>query len=434
MADKSVPAGRKTAIEIPLPTVRKYVGGSGPPPPRITLAPPRDSTAYIIDQFVLPTDEETTETSRRLIHYHIGFTDLPAVKILIPCNEVLDYVSPRELEDWEYMNLDTREEERARLLAKKQQAIGAAKMAALSSNLSAADAGIAVPSPTDEALRLVKQVAGPSLSTPRKRTLGQMLDEDLGDSNGDSDDAAIHRQLHGVGESDGTRIEYDLEDSESVDELALHSDMTGPGTPSRTRTTVATIHQDKQHRGHKMTPANPSPPDPLVYQEPKARVGVNRKKQQEPATDEWEVKDLLDDQWFLEQGAKVHKYLVLWEGNWPEDQNPTWEPAENVQDETLVKKYHMKKKAGLLKPPNKKQKTMHHYLSRTQYSSVAEAFEGDIGEHTETAAGDTESDTEEQFLVTENAGDIAGSGTKPGPSFRSFDNILARYNESLARG
>lgn len=99
-----------------------------------------------------------------------------------------------------------------------------------------------------------------------------------------------------------------------------------------------------------------------------------------------------------------------------------------------MKRYHIKKKAGLLKPPNKKQKTLHHYLSRTQYSSVAEAFEGDIGEHTGTAAGDTESDTEEQFLVTENAGDIAGSGTKPGPSFRSFDNILARYNESLARG
>jgi hypothetical protein len=494
---------------------------------------------------VLPTDEETTETSRRLIHYHIGFTDLPAVKILIPCNKVLDYVSPRELEDWEYRNSDTREEERAHVLARKTQAVGAAeKQAARSSNLSAADAGVSVLRPAEEALRLVKEVAGPSLSTPQKRKLDRIRDEDTGESNSDSDDAAIHRQLHGDAESEGTGNEYNFgADSESVDQLALHFDPSGTGTPSRvgasvppkhdldlassTPTLIETAFPPPAAPAPKVSPNNLSTPgrihpawanafgvqnrlgklpDPhgqnghakqnglgektpwsglatsqnnsrqfkpsgssltpvskgggrngsrgSASQFPTPRTAAksavsaqekeskkhSKKKQQgpkhekEPANDEWEVKDLLDDQWFFEQGAKVHKFLILWEGNWPEDQNPTWEPAENVQDETLVKRYYKRKKAGLLKPLNKRQKTLHQYLSQPQYSSVAEAFEGGIDQHAGLVARDIEGDTdppEERFLVTENAGDVSANGTKPTPSFQSFDGMLARYKETF---
>lgn len=161
------------------------------------------------------------------------------------------------------------------------------------------------------------------------------------------------------------------------------------------------------------------------------------KAEEEPADDEWEVKELLDDRWFLEQGVKVHRYLVLWEGDWPEDQNPTWEPAENVQDETLIKRYYQKKKAGLLKPPKKIQKTLHPYLSsRTQYSSVAEAFEGDIDEQTGPVIGEVESDTDqpdEKFVVTENDGNPKADGAGLAPSVQALDKMLARYNRGLAR-
>ena len=536
MADKKVPAGRKTTIEIPVPSVRKYVPGSGPPPPRISLVPPRDSTAYIIDQFVLPTEEETTETSRRLIHYHIGFTDLPTVKLLIPCTEVLDYVSPRELEDWEYKNSERREEERARELAKKQRASAAAKeQAALQTEPREDGAGSPGPSAADEALLLAQQVAGPSLSTPQKRRLGEVLDEEGTDDSSDSktDDAAIRRQLQGDDEPE-TGIEYDLDaDSESVDQLTLHDATSGTHTPSRvgssalplqtslptstsTHIPVETPSQTlvksasilpatnvsaagrvhpawaqavalqnrakedasdtniqnghskrngpekstcrapltQSHRGSSQIPtvASASSTNKRKRQVSKVKKGARQKQpkkqrsssrqpdikaEEEPADDEWEVKELLDDRWFLEQGVKVHRYLVLWEGDWPEDQNPTWEPAENVQDETLIKRYYQKKKAGLLKPPKKIQKTLHPYLSsRTQYSSVAEAFEGDIDEQTGPVIGEVESDTDqpdEKFVVTENDGNPKADGAGLAPSVQALDKMLARYNRGLAR-
>ena len=176
---------------------------------------------------------------------------------------------------------------------------------------------------------------------------------------------------------------------------------------------------------------------------PEKRSKNNHKNQQqdakpkgEPAEDEWEVKDLLDDRVFFEQGVKVHKYLVLWEGEWPEGQNPTWEPAENVSDENLLRRYREKKKAGLLKPPNKAQKKLHQYAIHPHYSSVADAFEGGIDDHSGPAAGDIESDTdppEERFLVMENAGDIMAGGPRPPPNFRAFDNLLAQYNQAFRK-
>jgi hypothetical protein len=509
------------------------------------LVPPRDSTAYIIDQFVLPTDKDMTTTSRRLIHYHIGFTDLPAVKILIPCNKVLDYVSPRELEDWEYQNLEKKEEERARLLAEKQRAGPKKKKPGRPTKVPMEDVGMPMLSSADEALLLAQQVAGPSLSTPQKRKLGRIPnDEEIGDSNAESDDAAIHRQLQGEDGSEGVAFDDDMDmDSESVDQLALQYDTPVVDTPSRASSlarpaqesfpirpavtpleaalpgsittaavqpninpTPGAIHPAwaqafgqqtpsekpslfQRHNGHAQqngtpwallaksqqakhtssgTSNNSNGPSRVstsgagvTFSAPSDSSARKRKdqapngkgssqtqqkpkkqkveQQVEPAAEEWEVKDLLDDQWFIEQGVKVHRYLVLWEGDWPEDQNPTWEPADNVQDQGLINRYQKKKKAGLLKPRKKAQKTLHQYLAGARYSSVAEAFEGGIDEQTGQVAADMEGDADppdETFLVTENVGDITANGTKPAPtpSFGSFDSMLARYNQSFPRG
>jgi hypothetical protein len=562
MATESRSTRPKTTIEIPIPSIRRYVPGSGPLPPRITLAPPRDSTAYIIDQFVLPTESDTTKTSRRLIHYHIGFTDLPAVKILIPCHKVLDYVSPRELEDWEYQNAERREEERAREAAEKQRA--AAKKAAQ------AQEGIPTPtvlSPADEALLLAKEVAGPSLSTPQKRKVALALAaENMGDTSSyESDDAAVQRQLYDDAGSESEGIEGDLdEELESVDQLAAPYDTSGVVTPSRAASSAplpehpfptvvsmeagflssgsgpSSIHstsaptpgqvhpawakafglpkqaeqplstpgqnghakqngsqqksnpkndlnkpQDQWHSFKSQVPVHPArsrggaarsssreltsgfstpsaatkPPLPsessasrLKGQEHKAppkesslKMGKKRKRpefQDEPAVGEeaadgeWEIKELLDDGWVIEHGVNVHKYLVLWEGDWPEDQNPTWEPAENIQDQSLIRRYEKRKKAGLPKSSKKAQKTLHHFFSGPQYSSVAEAFEGGIDEQAGLDARGLDSDAEppdEEFVVTENAGDLTRNGIQPSPSFRSFDSMLARYNQSFPR-
>lgn len=514
---------------------------------------------------MLPTEKDTTAASRRLIYYHIGFTDLPAAKILIPCNKVLDYVSPRELEDWEYRNAEKIEEERASERTAKQLGREVAKNNGAKSKGARADGMIpaaALASPADGALLLAEQIAGPSLSTPQKRKFGQMLgEEDTGEaSHLESDDAAIQRQLQRDAESESMEIEDGLEeDSESVDQLAFRYDAatpcradssapppqnpfppltptepnfvtpavapsaldpSGTCTPRRIHPAWAQAlgrynqakrsvnpqslggHAQPNGFGAETTPrpgltkpqeqsrplnsfvsissaraisgkagksseepmsgfstpipakkftftpsttvgnkkqAHETPPKELSQKkQPKKRSKkrIQEMEQKEPAADEWEVKELLDDQWFVEDGVKVHKYLVLWAGDWPEDQNPTWEPDENVQDGDLITRYQKRKKAGMLKRPKKTQGTLHQYLSGVRYASVAEAFEAGIDEQAGPEGGGRNNDAErldETFLVTENARDFAPNGIARSPSFRLFDDKLARYNQSFSR-
>ncbi|KAK3904525.1 hypothetical protein C8A05DRAFT_13607 [Staphylotrichum tortipilum] len=561
MPDNGIPppTGRKTTIEIPLHSIRKYVPGSGPPPPAISLLPPRDSTAYIIDQFVLPADKDMTPTSRRLIHYHIGFTDLPAVKILIPCNQVLDYVSPRELEDWEYRNLEKKEEEQARLLAEKERAGPPKKKPGHPPKVPMEDLGNPV-SPADETLHLAQEVAGRSLSTPQKQRLDRVPDSEGTEdtSNPESDDAAIQQQLRGVadlevmdsGGEDDDEVEFESDDAHhlapqydtspvaiplragslipprkgSLPAASVPSPSTIPfpsavpaptaRPPSNTPTPVKvhpawahqldqTSHPDKPttkhgQNGHSKQTGTPWPllnksqhtkpftptaaptssfkpaggskgpstqflgvgagtgssiasdslmtkrknehtnrQTPSPDKQPKTKK-QKIKQEDPPPAEEWEVKDLLDDQWFDDQGVRVHKYLILWAGDWPEDQNPTWEPAENVQNKALIQRYHKKKKAGTLKPPKKTQKTLHHFLAGARYSSVAEALEGDMNDQSELGAGvrNAAESADERFLVTETVGDITSNRSRPAPTSNllSFDSMLARYTKSFSHG
>ncbi|KAH6650380.1 hypothetical protein F5144DRAFT_43234 [Chaetomium tenue] len=534
---------RKTTIKVPINAIRKYVPGSGPPPPRIALAPPRDSTGYIIDQFILPTDKDMTTTARRQVHYHIGFTDLPAVKLLIPCHKVLDYVSPRDLEEWEYQNLDKKQEQ-ARQLREKQQAAPIKKKSGRPPKIPMEDFGMPLAGSAEETRLLAQQVAGPSLSTPQKRKLGRVSDEEGFEytSNGESDDAAIARQLDGKYGFHHIGSESDTVDAESEDPLALPYDTPVAETPPRAGSLTQAVNNSFPVRS-KITPLKtgssgssapaappqkdtptfgglhpvwahafgqrrrsdepPKPPGqdgnsqgsrtpwlPAVQSQPKpasnagsgsgmanrhpkdptsrlptpsaaaystiasdssarkrkepASNGKKQRKpkkqkvepQNEPVADEWEVKDLLDDQWFIEQGVKVHRYLVLWEGDWPEDQNPTWEPAQNVQDQSLINRYEKKKKASLLKPQRKAQQTLQQHLAGAKYSSVAEAFEGDINEQTGRAAADVGSDadpSDETLFVTESVGGITNNGTTSTgtPIFGSFDSMLAQYKQSF---
>ncbi|KXJ91588.1 hypothetical protein Micbo1qcDRAFT_163362 [Microdochium bolleyi] len=67
-------------------------------------------------------------------------------------------------------------------------------------------------------------------------------------------------------------------------------------------------------------------------------------------------------------------FKVRWKGNWPPDQNPTWEPEENI-DKPLVRKYLAKRASAgetdipvLPVVPQLKRK----------FSSVAEAVMGDV--------------------------------------------------------
>lgn len=104
------------------------------------------------------------------------------------------------------------------------------------------------------------------------------------------------------------------------------------------------------------------------------------------AEEEYVVKRLEDDS--VVEGIQYFK--VRWEGDWPPEQNPTWEPQDNISAK-LVKAY-LKRKAekaknrknmgknvagsSRSKPKEKHQSTLEQWASNLNYSSVSEAFEG----------------------------------------------------------
>ncbi|ATY59801.1 Chromo domain [Cordyceps militaris] len=116
------PPKRRIIIELPSRPA-DYVPNSGPLLRLPFLQPPADSTAYIDDRILLPPAGLAAADGRPLpkrMKYIVGWWDLPAARLLVPAMDVLDYVSPHALEEWEYkmeLELDV---ERARLAAERQ--------------------------------------------------------------------------------------------------------------------------------------------------------------------------------------------------------------------------------------------------------------------------------------------------------------------------
>ena len=201
---------RREEIEIRLPSRKRFARGTAPRQPGISLLPVCDSTAFIADKIIYPATPAIDKETRRRLCYIVGWTDLPAARILIPCTRVLDYVSPRMLEEWEYNDSLRREED------EWAQAIEEAKLISLGRDPAeaavpaqsrpkkrrgrpprAALMDVAPPTPVlaaeDKALIAKKKAAGPSLTTPQKRRL-----EELTEVESDYDlDVAVQRQLFG---------------------------------------------------------------------------------------------------------------------------------------------------------------------------------------------------------------------------------------------
>ncbi|KAK6953976.1 hypothetical protein Daesc_003938 [Daldinia eschscholtzii] len=130
-------------------------------------------------------------------------------------------------------------------------------------------------------------------------------------------------------------------------------------------------------------------------------------------TQVWVVERLEGDRIMNVAGKQVRYFKVRWEGNWPPDQNPTWEPEENITP-ALVKAY-LKKKASrhATKSPNKSSSSNISRIKppfypptlKRKYSSVAEAF-----------AGDEE--------------DLAGVGISPGQNEKPYISQGDNYNNA----
>ncbi|XXG94882.1 hypothetical protein Hte_001141 [Hypoxylon texense] len=132
-------------------------------------------------------------------------------------------------------------------------------------------------------------------------------------------------------------------------------------------------------------------------------------KEAEEGQQVWVVDRLEGDRMVeTKNGGHERYFKVRWEGEWPPDQNPTWEPEENIAPH-LVKRYLKRKKkparshgSSPAKGGSTPSKAPPKPLLKRKYSSVMEAFEGGdelVYNRAGTSMNEEESDGQEEILV-----------------------------------
>ncbi|KAI1191237.1 hypothetical protein F5B17DRAFT_328625 [Nemania serpens] len=153
---------------------------------------------------------------------------------------------------------------------------------------------------------------------------------------------------------------------------------------------------------------NHQPQIPSKSATPTSKASSSRKKtQHQPQGEqEWEVKRLEDDRVIETGGQLVRYFKVRWVGNWPADQNPTWEPEECIS-QIVIRKYLKDKAAKMIKNGSSSRVIIQPPLTlKRKYSSVAEASEGDADALPQPNSGsfqvdEDEDDAEGPLQVTE---------------------------------
>ena len=509
---------------------RDYAPNSGPPLQRITLLPPQDSTAYIIERILLPPNEIAHDGKPRpkRMTYIVGWRDLPAATLLVPAMDILEYVSPRELENWETALEQELSEDRAKLEEAKKKKISQPAAAAAAGEKTKKKRGrppahaqiesaVAAELETDEDASKNRLMGGAlGLSTPQKKRLkdfrglsgdegspSRQLEreryENTGTYGGEEEEEAEEEDFEMVEfnedvdqamELDSSPVKEELMPSYvksnnvgslplalqqrdlSVDELSS-IDMPS-AMPSTTSSWVAARSSGKQPQRHSpqpkpyaisFTPAGMAAArhshglgsegvmDPLSSASPGSTPNIsNTSRTQSPRAtsaakqkrpkpkkppkptrpsqpvqvggeEQWVVQRLEDDALYEVEGKGFVRYFkVRWEGDWPPEQNPSWEPEENIPP-NMVRNYFKRGKDRRRKPPSpqKEKQLKQTKLSWTngrKYSSVSEAFAGDEDESFvslqggqneglgDDIQGDEGDDDEELFVVdeTHNAG------------------------------
>ncbi|KAL1868911.1 hypothetical protein Daus18300_005747 [Diaporthe australafricana] len=254
----------------------KYTRGSGPPPPRISLRLVHDSNAFIIDKAVLPQGPFLSDdsTRQRRCYYIIGWPDLPAARPVVDASKILDYVSPRTLEDWEYQDALRRVKEREEESEEQERADAKGKAVIRRGPGAGVQLGarrkpgrprrammVAQSSPepelnSEQEEMLQRRMSGPSLSTPQKSRLAQLVAEEeiLEDPEEADEDAqsAIHRQL----------------ESDSLDEVVFDGDVNMGVLEDldllRLSSAVPGISGGESSRASSAKPASSNPPSSLA--------------------------------------------------------------------------------------------------------------------------------------------------------------------------
>ncbi|KAF5567811.1 hypothetical protein FPHYL_3024 [Fusarium phyllophilum] len=504
---------KRSRIEVRLRSKpRDYVPGSGPPLQPISLLPPQDSTAYILERIILPSPGLAADglPLPRRMTYIVSWTDLPAAQMLVPAMDILEYVSPRELEEWEFKNTEEQLEEETTEKRKTEAGqVAQPKRRGRPPKHSTIETAVVAVVEDDEA---VPMKGAMTIKTPTKNRLRdfeglsdeegparQLQWEMTGDS-AETDDQALDEHRGTVEDSEsafsGTKMDL-LHGSAAESHVPKKSHTKGKhfesfpstGTSSRQSTpqitSIRSKSEGKKKLGRSSKKTHPSnellsgvqgigsasdwtPKESLTYSnsgvetlgpesetqtarlieeamsvqkkppksksKPKSSIPKSPKPvpQKEPSKEDpeeadepgWEVKRLEDMELYDVEGQGLVRYfLVRWEGDWPPDQNPSWEPESNLPKD-LIKAYlrNGKRKRSdkpVTKPASKqpsvapsyapkksmKQTTLSWGIPAKQFKSVSEAFAG--GEEDELgmpAAADPrkeDDDDDELFVVEE---------------------------------
>ncbi|OBS20783.1 hypothetical protein FPOA_07124 [Fusarium poae] len=527
---------RQSRVAVHVPARRRdYIPGTGPALQPISLLPPQDSTAYILERIILPSPGLAADGHPlpRRMTYIVAWHDLPAAQLLVPAMDILEYVSPRALEEWEFANTEeqmeqeTEKEEtqtgdapkpRRRGRPPKHSKIETAVVAVPDDDDNAVQRGaMTIATPTKNRLKdfegLSDEDATPAVQLQWETTGESASTDDQGVYGGDSDGFGSTRagvqtdQLRDSGsqyqeskQNHPPVIQIDSSSSSASSSRqstpkvkAIKSTSKGKGKADKPRKKTATNGVLNGFQATESTSESVwSPQETVTYSnsgvetpdpEPSAvtarlveeAASMQKKKsskksksekqsksesrapkasqpppQQDPSHSteqpeepdeldeleepDWEVKRIEGMEMYEAEGGDLVRYFkVRWEGDWPPDQNPTWEPESNLPNE-LVRRYLKNRKrkrpeagkrtggekpqkpAAATQPPvapsyksrkSMKQTTLSWGIPAKQFKSVTEAFEGleedelTMPQYNEAPIQEQEEDEDELFIVEE---------------------------------
>ncbi|KAH6608477.1 hypothetical protein Trco_001823 [Trichoderma cornu-damae] len=397
---KAALARPSARARIAIPLVSKpadYVPGSGPPLQPISLLPPGDSTAHIIERLLLPSPglAPNGRLLPKRMAYLIGWRDLPAASMLVPAMQVLDYVSPRTLEEFEEELEQELDDEKGRLEEEFKSDLVAPQKKRRGrppAHSQIESAVVAEPETVAQAKSRHKKGVM-SLSTPQKSRLEefawlsdeegspsrQIAEEELQSLRGylADEDEVTEDNADGPlrGEppyslkqppppSSSTAATTPPENSSGAQtptkyglpSLSKHGPgEPGPGPSSFTSSFVAAGRSERQSPpGVAEAEGNTSQSIPAIA---KPETSKKRPRPEDdnasagPQNDgDWVVERIEDVEYYEVDGRGLVRYFrVSWEGDWPPDQKRTWEPEENIPP-SLVRNF--------FKTPKSKRRTM----------------------------------------------------------------------------
>ena len=329
--------------------------------------------------------------------YIIGWHDLPAARHVIPAMKVLEYVSPRALEDWEAEMEEEMDRRRECLQEEKDNDTLANRKKKIGPRHTDIEAAVEVGMEADDDSRPKRGAM--SLSTPRKRRMADF-------------DEVLERQ---VSPSKQIIMESNAMDTDSASDTTVDSDIPSKAAPKDSISVYdgwTTTSQQLAVRTLEDIKAEPAPATESISStatiEPAAAATLP--PDPEPEEEAWEVKaiegytNLTED-----SGLTRNWFQVRWAGDWPPDQNPSWEPEENLPPD-MIRKYFKKVQKTTTKAKKAKSKLKQSTLSwpgMKTYDTVADAVAGDLDLEIADSAANTKDElpdngNEDVFVVDEN--------------------------------